>query len=45
MQNIRRLLKLPLKQDMKIPVPMLRFLQDKKIVVPTPIQMQGMPVA
>ncbi|TFK46037.1 P-loop containing nucleoside triphosphate hydrolase protein [Heliocybe sulcata] len=31
--------------DMKIPEPLLRFLKSKRITVPTPIQLQGIPVA
>lgn len=31
--------------DMKIPDSMLKFLKSNKIVNPTPIQIQGMPVA
>ncbi|KAH8833496.1 P-loop containing nucleoside triphosphate hydrolase protein [Flagelloscypha sp. PMI_526] len=31
--------------DMKIPYPILRALKDKRIVSPTPIQMQGIPAA
>ncbi|TDL25078.1 DEAD-domain-containing protein [Rickenella mellea] len=31
--------------DMKIPSPMLKYLKSNRIVTPTPIQLQGMPVA
>jgi ATP-dependent RNA helicase DDX41 len=31
--------------DMKLPPPILKYLQEKKIQRPTPIQMQGLPVA
>jgi len=32
-------------QDMKIPEPILDYLRSKRIVNPTPIQLQGIPVA
>lgn len=32
-------------QDMKLPSPLLKYLKDKKIKAPTPIQLQGLPVA
>ncbi|KAI0262939.1 DEAD-domain-containing protein [Gloeopeniophorella convolvens] len=32
-------------EDMKIPQPLLKFLKTKRITVPTPIQLQGIPVA
>ncbi|KAI0290459.1 P-loop containing nucleoside triphosphate hydrolase protein [Russula brevipes] len=32
-------------EDMKIPQPLLKFLKSKRITSPTPIQLQGMPVA
>ncbi|KAI0247989.1 P-loop containing nucleoside triphosphate hydrolase protein [Lactifluus subvellereus] len=32
-------------EDMKIPQPLLKFLKSKRITVPTPIQLQGIPVA
>jgi ATP-dependent RNA helicase DDX41 len=32
-------------QDMKIPKPILKYLRDKGILKPTPIQMQGLPTA
>lgn len=32
-------------QDMKIPDSMLQFLKSKKIITPTPIQLQGIPTA
>lgn len=32
-------------QDMKLPRPLLDYLKDKKIMAPTPIQLQGIPVA
>ncbi|MBW0499281.1 hypothetical protein O181_038996 [Austropuccinia psidii MF-1] len=32
-------------QDMRLPTPLLKYLKDKKIKVPTPIQLQGLPVA
>lgn len=32
-------------QDMKIPEPILEYLRSKRIVSPTPIQLQGIPVA
>ncbi|KAF8558434.1 P-loop containing nucleoside triphosphate hydrolase protein [Imleria badia] len=32
-------------EDMKIPDPMLQFLKSKKIITPTPIQLQGIPTA
>ncbi|TFY82145.1 hypothetical protein EWM64_g1873 [Hericium alpestre] len=31
--------------DMKIPDPLLKFLKSKRIMTPTPIQLQGIPVA
>ncbi|ETW85633.1 hypothetical protein HETIRDRAFT_414623 [Heterobasidion irregulare TC 32-1] len=31
--------------DMKIPEPLLKFLKSKRIITPTPIQLQGLPVA
>ncbi|KAN0141354.1 P-loop containing nucleoside triphosphate hydrolase [Lactarius tabidus] len=31
--------------DMKIPYPLLKFLKSKRITTPTPIQLQGIPVA
>ncbi|KZT20249.1 DEAD-domain-containing protein [Neolentinus lepideus HHB14362 ss-1] len=31
--------------DMKIPEPLLKFLKSKRIFMPTPIQLQGLPVA
>lgn len=35
----------PLAQDMKLPKPLLDYLKKKKITSPSPIQMQGLPVA
>lgn len=32
-------------QDMKLPKPLLDYLKKKKIEAPTPIQLQGIPVA
>ncbi|KAF8497102.1 P-loop containing nucleoside triphosphate hydrolase protein, partial [Russula emetica] len=32
-------------EDMKIPQPLLKFLKSKRITSPTPIQLQGIPVA
>lgn len=32
-------------QDMKLPSPLLKYLKEKKIKAPTPIQLQGLPVA
>ncbi|KAH9967906.1 P-loop containing nucleoside triphosphate hydrolase protein [Russula dissimulans] len=32
-------------EDMKIPQPLLKFLKSKRIIDPTPIQLQGIPVA
>ncbi|BGP14251.1 hypothetical protein JCM10213_005858 [Rhodosporidiobolus nylandii] len=32
-------------KDMKLPPPLLKYLKDKKISAPTPIQLQGLPVA
>ena len=32
-------------QDMKLPQPLLDYLKKKKIAAPTPIQLQGVPVA
>jgi hypothetical protein len=32
-------------QDMKLPPPLLKYLKNKKILKPTPIQMQGIPTA
>ncbi|KAI9508469.1 P-loop containing nucleoside triphosphate hydrolase protein [Russula earlei] len=32
-------------EDMKIPQPLLKFLTSKRIIDPTPIQLQGIPVA
>lgn len=32
-------------QDMKLPKPLLDYLKNKKILSPTPIQLQGIPVA
>lgn len=32
-------------QDMKLPKPLLDHLKGKKILTPSPIQMQGLPVA
>ncbi|KAH9998988.1 P-loop containing nucleoside triphosphate hydrolase protein [Russula vinacea] len=34
-----------LNKDMKIPQPLLKFLKSKRITAPTPIQLQGIPVA
>ena len=34
-----------LAQDMKLPKPLLDHLKAKKILAPTPIQLQGLPVA
>lgn len=31
-------------QDMKLPSPLLKYLKERKIKVPTPIQLQGLPV-
>ena len=30
---------------MKLPQPLLKFLKSKRIMTPTPIQLQGIPVA
>jgi len=32
-------------QDMRLPSPLLKYLKEKKIKLPTPIQLQGLPVA
>ncbi|KAA1066853.1 hypothetical protein PGT21_000726 [Puccinia graminis f. sp. tritici] len=32
-------------QDMRLPSPVLKYLKEKKIKLPTPIQLQGLPVA
>ncbi|KAI8640950.1 hypothetical protein BD408DRAFT_444781 [Parasitella parasitica] len=32
-------------QDMKLPEPILKYLKDKNIEKPSPIQIQGLPVA
>ncbi|KDE05983.1 hypothetical protein MVLG_03668 [Microbotryum lychnidis-dioicae p1A1 Lamole] len=39
------LIHLPPSQDMKLPKPLLDHLKKKKILAPTPIQLQGIPVA
>ena len=36
---------IPKFQDMKLPAPILSYLKQKKILTPTPIQLQGIPIA